>query len=121
MTGLLLRTNGKCEVVEMTQPLWKCLSALVDDSIDIVRGRWLRYPLVMVSGDCAVVRGRPLNFLASFFYGIQEHNYGVCGDVVICQEVLTDDGYDLAGLTPDQLAALTAVLGDGEKGGPIYV
>lgn len=115
MKGLLLRTNGKCEPVELTEPLWKCLSSLVDDHIDIVRGSFIRYPLVMVSGNCAAIRHRPINFLASYFYGVQEHGFPVCGDVVICREVCTDDGYDLTGLLPDQLDAFAAVLGDGVR------
>lgn len=74
------------------------LQSYVKGHIEVVRPAGLRYPFLMVVNDCGRLESMPSNFIASLLYGVQHHEETICGPAVICKEVMTEDGPDLAPL-----------------------
>lgn len=74
------------------------LQSYVNGCIEVVHPVGLRYPFLMVVNDCGRLESMPTNFIASLLYGVQYHGETICGPAVICKEVITEDGPDLAPL-----------------------
>ena len=103
MKVIRLNTDGTTEILETTSD-WDKLAALIGcDWIEVVRPKHNKY--VLVVDEEGLLKDKPkLNPLASFIYGILEHDQPVVGNALLMDEVFGNDGPELSGLEePEEL------------------
>ena len=66
---------------------------------EIVRTRSLGHKFLMLCDDEGLLKGLPINDVASELYGIRVHGCPIVGDVLIMREYMDEDGErDICGL-----------------------
>lgn len=78
--------------------LLRDLQSYVKGCIEVVRPVGLRYPFLMVVNDCGRLEAMPENMIASLLFDTHYPGETICGPAVICKEVITEDGPELAPL-----------------------
>lgn len=63
--------------------------------IECVYPRNLERPYVMLVNDCGLLMGQGVNPVGCWLYGTYDHGELIVGPVVICKQVMTDDGPDI--------------------------
>lgn len=107
MKALKITTSNDISVVEVEQPLYLSLNPIIGGDIEIVRPRGLRRPFVMVVDDEGLLRERKINFLGSILYETHKHGSLIVGDIVLMREEAGPEGYDLFGLSEQDITELT--------------
>ena len=96
---LFLKPSGEITLEKLPVGDWKDVTELLDGWMEIVRPMYeLPRPYVLVVDEEGVLKGLPINPLASMCYGS-----GICGPAVIMAEGWVDGEPDLIGLTDDQI------------------
>lgn len=69
------------------------------DLFEVVHANLLPEPFRIICDESGLVDGKPINFMASFYYGMMIHNHIIAGDCAIVKEVIDQYGeHDLDGL-----------------------
>lgn len=101
--------DGAVELLPWTKDMR--LSRLIDCVfIDIVHAILLPPPFLMVCDDSGLVDGKPLNQVASYFYGAHLHGQCIAGDVVILKEVAINSELDVWGLNETEVSYLLRMM-----------
>lgn len=118
MKAVVIKTTGNIYPVTLTKPLYRSVSAIVNDSIEVVRPVNLKRPYVMICAESGHLKNMPMNLVASYLYGAHNHGVTIVGDVIIMRE----DGINLLGLEDlellriqSQMRALWAVLSETQE------
>lgn len=107
MKALKITTANDITVVEVEQPLYRTLNPVIGGPLEIVRPRGLKRPFVMVVDEEGLLRDRDFNFIGSFLYETHKHGSPIVGDIVLMREEPGPDGYDLFGLSEQDIDVLT--------------
>lgn len=78
--------------------------------IEVVHAVLLPTPFVMICDDSGLIAGKPINDVASFFYGTQFHGQGVAGDIVFLKEALVDGEPDVVGMNETEVDYLLRMI-----------
>lgn len=108
MKALKVTTADEITVVEVEQPLYRSLNPVIGGPLEIVRPRGLKRPFVMVVDEEGLLRDRDLNFVGSILYETHKHGSPIVGDIVLMREEPGPEGYDLFGLSEQDITALTS-------------
>lgn len=77
---------------------------------EIVRLPKLSYKYLMLVDDCGILKGLPVNPLASELYGVRQHGQPIVGTALIMREDYVDGEPDIVGLTAEECSELTGHL-----------
>lgn len=120
-----LGTDLNVEIVgtEHEKMLPFCYKHIGCNLIELVRPKGLRRTsFVMVIDEEGLLIDMPeLNFIASYLYETHKHLQPIVGNVLIVQEVETDEGVDLAFLDKDTAKSLAKRLVDLQFGSVIAI
>lgn len=93
--GVVITANRTVSVREF-EPVIDGLQEAVGGWIEVVHPRGIHPPLCMIVDDEGLLKDKPINHIASIWYG-----YPIVGDVVICKEGWTPEGNDLVDMGHD--------------------
>lgn len=114
MKTLLLRVNNTAEVIELKlkKYLYQSMAdAIGAELVEIVQPKFLDDQYCIVCDECGLLKPNPqINIAASWFYGCQEHNCPICGDVIIMKNKFTDDGIETIGLSDSDIETLELLI-----------
>ncbi len=109
--GIFLPVNAAPRIDYYNEPLYQSIGKAVDGWTEIVHNSpYLPAPLVMIVNEEGRLRQLPVNQTASVLYGFLIHRQPIVGNVVIMQEVMTDDGPDIRGLDMKSARNLISLL-----------
>lgn len=69
--------------------------------VDIVEAHFLGEPYSIVCDDEALLRDSKLNIVASILYGYHQHGQPLFGNVIVGQDVMTEDGISVEPFTEE--------------------
>lgn len=102
MRGVVVTTASEISVREFEAPLYESVGEVVGGYIEIVRPMGLKRPYCMIVNDEGLLRGLPVNPLASELYGVRYHGQPIVGTAVFMKDGYTEDGPDIVSLTNDE-------------------
>ena len=108
--GIVITTDNDISVREFTVPLYKSASAVIGGWVEHVRPRGLPSPYCMYVDEEGLLKGLPMNPIASQLYQTYIHGCAIKGTAIMFKDILTDDGEDTVGLTDDDIAYLMPLL-----------
>lgn len=75
------------------------------DITECVHAALLPEPFRIICDDVGLLKGKPLNLMASFYYGMIQNRQLIAGDCAILKSVFSpaSEGYDLSGLSLDEV------------------
>lgn len=78
---------------------------------EIVRPRSLGHKFLMLRDDEGLLKGMPINDVASELYGTRIHGCPICGDVLIMRAYMDEEGEeDICGLNDRDVGELFRIL-----------
>lgn len=101
MKGLVFDTENRIQLKDFGEPLLDNLQKEVGGYIEVVHPRYLPEGLCMVVDDEGLLKGSPVNNIASILYGTPEHGQPIAGNAVILGEGFVDGERDFVSLTED--------------------
>lgn len=104
--GLVIHEDGRLEVQEYAEPLYKTLGKTVHGWIEVVQIRRLPERYLMIVNEEGLLMGLQSNPIAGWLYA----GGFIVGPAVIVQRVMTDDGPDIGLLTEDDVEDVRARL-----------
>jgi hypothetical protein len=107
MKALKITTGNEIAAIEVEQPPYRSVGAIVGGPIEITRPRGLARHLVMVVDEEGRLRDKNVNLIGSALYGTLKHGSPIVGDIVLMREEPGPDGYDLSGLSNEDITELT--------------
>jgi hypothetical protein len=115
MRVILLKTDGTANpqtatTLHIDNTEWTTLHDHIHGYIEIVRPKDCPKGLVMVVDEEGKCKQKPLNKAASMMYGCYKHGDLIVGDVILCQEAMTDEGPELFGMSDVEFIAVTTLL-----------
>ena len=99
MQAILITTENKISIVDVTAPLHKSIGELVGGLVEHVNPRNLKHPYCMLVNESGLCDNLPLNRIGSYLYQTYKHGCPIVGNIVIMKE----DNYDWYGLEPREL------------------
>lgn len=109
MKGVVFTTDEKMFVKEFTQPLYKSVGDVVGGWIEVVNPRGLERPYCFICNEEGLIRDLPLNPIGCVWYRTVEHGNPIVGNIVVMKEADTDEGPDIVGLMPDEIAYIKSL------------
>lgn len=113
MKGLVFDTENRIQLKDFGEPLLDNLQKEVGGYIEVVHPKYLPEGLCMVVDDEGLLKGSPVNNIASILYGTPEHGQPIAGNAVILGEGFVDGERDFVSLTEDDKTNLMADLRKG--------
>ena len=110
MKGLVFDTENRIQLKDFGEPLLDNLQKEVGGYIEVVHPRYLPEGLCMVVDDEGLLKGSPVNNIASILYGTLEHGQPIAGNAVILGEGFVDGERDFVSLTEDDKTNLILLL-----------
>ena len=104
MKGLVFDTENRMQFKNFGEPLLDSLQKEVGGYIEVVHPKYLPEGLCMVVDDEGLLKGSPVNNIASILYGTPEHGQPIAGNAVILGE------RDFVSLTEDDKTNLILLL-----------
>lgn len=99
MKGLVFDTENRIQLKDFGEPLLDNLQKEVGGYIEVVHPKYLPEGLCMVVDDEGLLKGSPVNNIASILYGTPEHGQPIAGNAVILGEGFVDGERDFVSLT----------------------
>jgi len=75
--------------------------------IETVYPNRLEKPFCMIVDDDGLRKGLPTNTFGSFLYETEKHGNRIAGDIFIMKQVWVSDGYDLKGLSDEEIVHIS--------------
>ena len=110
MKGLVFDTENRMQFKNFGEPLLDSLQKEVGGYIEVVHPKYLPEGLCMVVDDEGLLKGSPVNNIASILYGTPEHGQPIAGNAVILGEGFVDGERDFVSLTEDDKTNLILLL-----------
>ena len=110
MKGLVFDTENRMQFKDFGEPLLDNLQKEVGGYIEVVHPKYLPEGLCMVVDDEGLLKGSPINSIASVLYGTPEHGQPIVGNAVILREGFVDGERDFVSLNDDDEAGLIVLL-----------
>lgn len=110
MKGLVFDTENRIQLKDFGEPLLDNLQKEVGGYIEVVHPKYLPEGLCMVVDDEGLLKGSPVNNIASILYGTPEHGQPIAGNAVILGEGFVDGERDFVSLTEDDKTNLILLL-----------
>lgn len=107
MKAIKISVTDEISIVEVERPLYRSLNPIIGGGIEIVRPKGLTRPFVMVVDDEGLLKEREFNFVGCVLYETYTHGHPIAGDIVLMREEPGPDGYDLFGLSDQDISGLT--------------
>ena len=101
MKTIMIRTDGLASVKEISSI--KVLGAHFNGLIELVSTPRLPSPFCMVVDEEGKLKDLEQNVFASWLYGCDKHGEIIVGDAFLLKTEQGPDGYDLAGLTEQDI------------------
>jgi len=101
MKAILVKTDQAVRVVEINGFMGLC--DYFSGFPETVYSYLLEKPFCMIVDDAGLQRNLRKNEFGSKLYGTEHHGNPIVGDIFIVKQVWGYDGYDLAGLTDNEI------------------
>lgn len=102
-------TDGSVELLPWSKG-FRFSKAIDCACIEVVHPIMLQAPFLMICDDSGLIDGKPMNNVASYFYGSHMHGQVIAGDVAFAKEVSIEGGLDVYGLTETEVSYLLTVM-----------
>lgn len=106
MKGIVITPAMEIRVQEFSAPLYESLGAAVGGYIEHVLPRGLERPYCLICNEEGRLKGLPVNPIASWLYGMQEHGQPIVGTIVL----MKDEARDIVGLSSEDMDKLVVML-----------
>jgi len=103
---IMILPDGTASVKEISG--FKVLNAHFNGLVEIVTTPRLPDPFCMAIDEEGKLKGLPLNIIGLWIYGCDKHNEIIVGDVFLLKRKKDLDGYDLVGLTKEDIHHLAS-------------
>lgn len=111
--GVLLTTDNKVSIIVL-DPVYETLKSSVGGYIEHTNPFMLREPNCMIVDEEGLLKEKPLNFLATWFYNGKTTTpidfSPIAGDVVFCKDGYRDEEPDILGYTEEEANAVYGVM-----------
>ena len=104
MKAIVVKSDDMVSVEEVDG--YRDLVDYFDGLPEIVNPRLLSKPFCMIVDDMGLHRNLRINEFGSKLYGTKRHGNPIVGDIFVMKQVWGSDGYDLAGLTDNEIDSL---------------
>ena len=98
MKTLKITTDNKITIIDVDFSDYRALKRAVGGYVETVHTRnlyaYFKAPVMMLVDEAGWIRNRPVNMVASYFYGVFYHNQPIAGDVIFALSL----GEDMIGL-----------------------
>jgi len=101
MKTIMIPPIGIARIKELSNI--KALNAHFGGSVESVTSPRLPYPFCMIADEEGRMKGLLRNNFASWLYGVDNHGEIIVGDVFLMKSVRSSDGYNLVGLTEQEI------------------
>lgn len=86
MKTLKITTDNKISIIDVDLDDHKTLRRAIGGYIEIVHTgimhEYFKTPVLMIVDEEGLIKNRPANPVASYFYGVRNHNQIIAGDVI---------------------------------------
>ena len=107
-------TDCKPEIIEAQGDIGEFIRGRLDGWMEVVHPKGLKPPCVMVVDEEGLIKNLPLNPVGCAFYETHKHSQPIVGKIYIAKQTGNPyDGYDIGGLTDDDLTDFTKLYGCG--------
>ena len=98
MKTLKITTDNKITIIDVDFSNYRALKRAVGGYVETVHTQnlyaYFKAPVMMLVDEAGWIRNRPVNMVASYFYGVFQHNQQIAGDVIFALSL----GEDMIGL-----------------------
>jgi len=101
MKTIMIFPDGTASVKEISG--FKVLNAHFNGLVEIVTSPRLPDPFCMAVDEEGKLKGLPQNIIGSWIYGCDKHGEIIVGDVFLLKRKKDLDGYDLVGLSEEDI------------------
>lgn len=88
MKTLKITTDNKISIIDVDFSDYRALKRAVGGYVETVHTRnlydYFKAPVMMLVDEAGWIRNRPANMVASYFYGVFQHNQQICWRRDIC-------------------------------------
>lgn len=106
MKGIVITPAMEISVQDFSDLLYESLGTAVGGYIEHVLPKHLERPYCLICNEEGLLKELPVNPIASWLYGIQEHGQPIVGTVVL----MKDEAQDIVGLSGEDMDKLVVML-----------
>lgn len=86
MKTLKITTDNKISIIDVDLDDYRALRRAIGGYVETVHTQimydYFRAPVLMLVDEEGLIKNRPANPIASYFYGVRSHNQIIAGDVI---------------------------------------